>query len=210
MSASLRRWWPLLKQMHGPDLRNFLEDRFVVLRDDPAQSDAISRVLDPSGETKDLALRWWRERDRPPDFAGGATVLQYRIAVPGTDGAAGLDIQVGMVTVTISGSEATWTSDDFFVPLSLWGGGLGTALLRSVLDWLQEDPSVQRCVVKVKGPDDEGSDPAQWAERTAFVNFYRQAGFSFEGTEPYLQIGADGPHRGRMAILSLWLPRTSV
>jgi GNAT superfamily N-acetyltransferase len=117
-----------------------------------------------------------------------------------------LDIQVGVVAVTMSGREASWTSDDFFVPLSLWGGGLGTAFLQSVLDWLEKQ-GVSRCMVKVKGPDDQGSEAAQWQERTAFVNFYRQAGFSFEGVDTYAQVGSDGSPRGRLAILSLSLPR---
>ena len=198
-APTFRRWWPFLKSLYGPDLRTFLEDRFVVLRESPPVG---ARVIETWPHASGLALTWWRERDRPPDLAG-KRLFEYRIEVPGRDGAAVVEVQVGLVALRIDRGVASWSSDDFFVPQSLWGGGLGSGFLRALLRHLAGPAGAVRCEVKVKGPEEGTADFAQWEERRGFVRFYRQAGFRLEQVEddPAQAPGA-GSAPARVALLA--------
>jgi hypothetical protein len=60
---------------------------------------------------------------------------------------------VGIAAVTIQQEpkRVGWTSDDFFVPPSLWGTGLGWLFLDRLLKRLHEDGFTE-CYVVVKAP----------------------------------------------------------
>ena len=130
--------------------------------------------------------------------------LQYRLEL-----SEGVTVQVGLAAMTTGHGEASWTSDDFFVPLSLWGAGLGTGFLRELLRWLEtSQPNITRCVVRVKGPDVASADLTQWEERRGFVDFYRQAGFVIETVLAQDEAKGTGSWpRGPIAVLSQRLPR---
>jgi hypothetical protein len=74
--------------------------------------------------------------------------------------------------VTISEDGVSWTSDDFFVPPSLWGGGLGHSFLRALIAELTRY-GIAQCTVVVNGPDEGMVDQALWEERRRFLSASR-------------------------------------
>ncbi len=205
-APTFQKWWQLLKPLYGPGLRNFLEDRFEVLRDSPAIGSAAIAVFDPTATpSHDFALEWWRTRHGTRNFAG-RTLYQYSVSVLDGSAAAPVRLQFALVAIEFSGATASWTSDHFFVPLSLWGSKLAVHFLSMLLQRLKSN-GWQTCIVKVKGPSDLDNNQAKWDESQIFVNFYRQAGFRLEGYEPYQEsIPTGGTRNGLWAILSIDLP----
>ena len=101
--------------------------------------------------------------------------------------------------------QAAWTSDDFFVPLSLWGSGLGGNFLQLLLEFLRSQ-GIHKCTVEVKGPNENGASRAQWDARLGFFDFYRAADFSLEDVQPYREIwNGREENKGRSALLSRYL-----
>jgi hypothetical protein len=174
-APTFRAWWSFIRPMYGPDLRTFLEERFPVVRDAAMPSGPVSLLEEVGGEPAGLAMGWWRDRDRLPSLAD-RRLYQYRVRVPAREGAPGAEVQLALVAVSISEGTAAWTSEEFFVPPSLWGGGLGGRFLQELLQTLR-DQGVGKCEVTVKGPDRTSASRAQWEERRGFVDFYRQSGF---------------------------------
>jgi hypothetical protein len=171
-------WWPFIRPMYGPSLRTFLEERFAAVQRAAAPEGLVSVLEEVGGSSTGLAMTWWRERDGSPSLAD-RVVYQYRVTLPPRKGAPRVELQLGLVGLTISEGTAAWTSDEFFVPPSLWGGGFGGRFLGKLLETLQSTRGVTKCTVTVKGPDATASR-AQWEERRGFVDFYRQSGFQID------------------------------
>ena len=68
-APTFRMWWPLLRPMYGPGLRQFLEDRFVVLRMPSSATGSVSSVSLAAAE-QGFAFKWWKERDRLTNLDG--------------------------------------------------------------------------------------------------------------------------------------------
>jgi hypothetical protein len=199
-APTFRMWWPLLRPMYGPTVRTFLEDRFGILRGSEKGDGSVSHV-DPAQAEEGFAYIWWRERARIPDLAG-RELFQYTYRLPASDGNGSVDIQVALAAIIRQDNEALWTTDDFFVPLSLWGGGLGADFLRSLMDELKRR-GAKKCVVAVLEPNEPAGNRAAWDERLGFLDFYRQAGFRAEAQEKYPHLPATRQRlQGSSAILS--------
>jgi hypothetical protein len=87
-------------------------------------------------------------------------------------------MQVGLAAVTTHGRSVGWTSDDFFVPPSLWGAGIGWYFLDRLLVTLAGSFSV--CWVIVKAPPDQQDHQVARDDARSFIEQYRKAGFREE------------------------------
>ncbi|MDZ4342443.1 MAG: hypothetical protein U1E51_08435 [Candidatus Binatia bacterium] len=193
-APNFRRWWPLLKVMYSPALREFLEDRFVVLRE-PSRIHAEVIEFDFTAPQTGYTIDWWtdrdvppadlhrwRERDVPPNYPVKRKGFQYFVTLPGRDDERPLMIQIALVAVKFVDGTASWTSDHFFVPLSLWGSPMIVEFLDRLTDKLKEY-GARDCVVEVKGPEKNENNRAKWDERQSFIEFYRRGGFRIEDTK---------------------------
>jgi hypothetical protein len=84
-----------------------------------------------------------------------------------------------------------WTSEDFFVPPSLWGAGLGGQFLRALLDELPK-LGIHTCDVYIVNRHYEVAR-AQRSERLGFLEFYRGFGFQLLHKGNAAQAGRDAP-----------------
>lgn len=213
-APTFRRWWPVLRPMYSPDLRKFLEERFQVLESSARPQGRVFRVNPHRRSVQSgLAYRWWAERDTLPDLTD-LDLYEYRLTLPAVGDKPEASIQLALVAIDFKSTSATakWSSDHFFVPLSLWGSGLGTGFLYTLLSHLEihtirnqawTDHKISRCVVEVQGPTDTDGSKATWDERQGFVDFYRQAGFRTSEIKEYEEPTRNGsPRRGRTVILT--------
>jgi hypothetical protein len=200
-APTFRMWWPMLKPMYGPALRGFLEDRFEILRGTGSAMAAVSRV-DQKVARGGFAFEWWRERVRMRASLNHRQLFQYSFRLPAAGEVRPAEIQVALAAVLRRPKLAFWTTDDFFVPLSLWGGGLGAEFLRSLMELLREE-GVEKCVVAVLAPPENDGNRAVWYERLGFLDFYRQAGFRVDRASAYPQLPLATPgQRQSSAVLS--------
>jgi GNAT superfamily N-acetyltransferase len=84
-------------------------------------------------------------------------------------------MQVGLATVLTHETSVGWTSDDFFVPPSLWGAGIGWDFLQKLLTRVSARASW--CHVVVKAPPDGRRHQVARDDRQGFVDQYRKIGF---------------------------------
>ncbi|GEM_PF-701194 len=208
-APTFRQWWPLLKPLYGPALREFLEDRFIVLRDSQAVAGAVSEVLSESDWREGFAVQWWRTRyDAHWRIRNGtrpAHLFQYKAVMSGGAAAWPRELQLALVWIKTLGDTAVWTNERLFVPLSLWGSSLAAHFLERLLDCLRRK-GIKRCVVMIKGPSQMENNLARWEERQKFVDYYRRAGFRVERVTQYSEPDAHGERRsGKLAVLMLEL-----
>lgn len=196
-APTFRMWWPLLRMMYGPALRNFLEERFAILSNPANVNPRISEVMLDTHATGH-AVKWWRERDDfPLELLNGKKALAFEIDLHGTEDTH-LTLQVAVVVVTIEGTTAKWTSDEFFVPLSIWGSPLAVDFLSQLSKHLKENSKspCKTIEVTVKGLRGIGNNTTKWAERETFVDFYRRAGFKIkEYLNPTSNVAPNDVHR---------------
>ena len=191
-APTFRFWWPLLSPMFTPKFRRFLEQRFAVVYHQPARTGYARRMAPPAAGWDDprrlrgLAETWWRTRSRQRLEWTGRTVYEYVKELPRPMGGGRVvRLQLGITACMASGTSAGWTSDDFFVPPSLWGVGIGGDMLLNVLDRLKRDPAnYTACYVCVRAPeritdsDGPAASRAAVADHRTFIEQYRKAGFS--------------------------------
>jgi len=208
-APTFRKWWPLLKPMYGPALREFLEDRFLVLRDKQTATGAVTEVVSEDDWRDGFAVQWWRTRYdahwRIKGMARPTNLFQYKAVMSG--GAVGWpkELQLALVWIKTLGDTAVWTNERLFVPLSLWGSSLAADFLKRLLESLRHK-GIKRCVVLVKGPSQMENNLARWEERQKFVDYYRRAGFRVEKVAMYSEIAADEQRRsGKLAVLTMSL-----
>jgi hypothetical protein len=82
--------------------------------------------------------------------------------------------QVGITAVRTCGDVAGWTSEDFYIPPSLWGAGFGGMMLHGVLTALRGRTIIVCVKAPVAGHDHE---IARFDER-AFAEQYRSFHFN--------------------------------
>src|SRR5215204_3238934 len=126
--------------MFSPAFQRFMRERFPVLG--RRAEGWICRTPQIAGEPtqlpRGLTADWWTVRMGEQIVPGDRMVFEYVMALVATGQ---LNVQMGLVLVTRDPrvpTRAVWTSEDFFVPPSLWGAGIGGAFLR---DFLQTLPS---------------------------------------------------------------------
>lgn len=182
-SPPFQFWWPLLSPMFSPGFRTFIEQRFPRREGTGAtlaiaQKGSVEEVVE--GEIAGLAEIWWKQRSAQPmpwtrPESASFTRRYYQDRLELVRDRAPVRIQVGLAAVTFSAGMAGWTSDDFFVPPSLWGAGIGGHFLRGLLDRVSAEALVG--VVVVKAPPPGQDHHVARDDRQAFVEHYKKVGF---------------------------------
>jgi hypothetical protein len=174
-ARTFRQWWPLLASMYSPGFRRFIEHRFALRSRRHGPPVVEPRPQPPCG----LAAQWWRERSAQPrrwaEQPEAFTMFALSVTVDGAEGRPPESLELGLTAVTRHGPLAGWTSDDFFVPPSLWGAGFGSQMLRGVLDALAEE--CEKCYVCVRAPQLDADHVVARADERGFVEQYRKVHF---------------------------------
>jgi GNAT superfamily N-acetyltransferase len=195
-APTFQMWWPLLAPMYGPDFGRFLQERFPVLRrskEGGRKPDVTPIIGDPPDG---IAWTWWQKRSgaqakrQKPTHAysvtlstgGSSKTLQLGLATIAEEfhvGAGSVQAQWPGWLQKAGRCVATWTSDDFFVPPSLWGAGIGGEFMRELLRQLSVT-GVSRCRVEITMPEHR-NDASAKADRVGYIEFYKRSGFRLEG-----------------------------
>lgn len=180
-APSFRRWWPVLAPCFSDGFQRFLREQFFQSEaaNLPPRGEIQRFVLSPADPLPEgLATSWWTDRMKVAPNSAGRVAYQYCLRLAGLPD----PLQVGLVLVSETQEEgrplAAWTSEDFFVPPSLWGGRLGRGFLEELLK--NGSPlgahGFDTVDVHVVSRRHERS-AAYREERISFVEFYRAAGF---------------------------------
>jgi GNAT superfamily N-acetyltransferase len=192
-TPSFRLWWPILKPMYGRKFRRFMEERFSLADEDypPTTAKVTNRGENlPDGVAQ---IYWKRMHEQDPEHGKGKTVYSYDLKLTlqsqhGKDTC--YEVQAGLAFLDLSGKTlARWNVEDFFVPPSLWGAGLGAKFLNELLAVLKKE-GVKRCEVAVEPPPKKIDDEAvEWLKRTDVASrqqlndllaFYQRANFTLD------------------------------
>lgn len=189
-SGPFRFWWPVIGPMYSKGFRDFLDERFPLPASRHRSEEDLGvpwegEVLplgDPSGSG--LAAMWWEERsaqpcpwkprgdgkkpDAPPIYYENVLTLKR----PGSDP---VPLQVGLVAVRSAGHVTGWTSDDFFVPPSLWGASIGWYFLDNLLNRFAS--TYTHAYAVVKDPVSVSGHQMPLDDVRMFVDQYRKIGF---------------------------------
>ncbi len=175
-APTFRMWWPLIAPMYGSDFGRFLNESFGVARCDPAKPGGrivpIDRLTDGG-----LAARAWRDDTLPAARRQGGA-FAYEVTLTKTDGSE-CPIQVAVAAVMTTAGEASWSADDFYVPPSLWGAGIGGRFLSALLGYLAASHGVSVFKVDVAMPPDRADDTAR-ITRANSVEFYKRHRFRLD------------------------------
>ena len=204
-TPSFRLWWPILKPMYGRKFRRFMEERLSLADEDYPPTDPKvtnqGHKLPPG-----VAQTYWkRMHEQDPEHGTGNTVYSYDLDLT-LQGQPGGDvhylIQAGLAFLDLSGKPlARWNVEDFFVPPSLWGAGVGAKFLNDLLDTLISE-GITRCEVTVEPPKRIAADEVavEWLERTDVASrqqlndclaFYQRAGFNLDAKNRLVRVLED-------------------
>jgi Patatin-like phospholipase len=190
-TPSFRLWWPILKPMYGRKFRRFMEERLSLADEDypPTTATVTNRgTTMPDGVAQTY---WMRMHAQDQKKETGKTVysfdLQLTLQGQTPDDDVTYPVQGGLTFVEFAENRsiARWTVEEFFVPPSLWGAGLGAKFLVELLEVLESE-GVKRCEVAVVGPGEERDRPFEWSKRTDIASrqqlndllaFYQRANF---------------------------------
>jgi GNAT superfamily N-acetyltransferase len=133
-------------------------------------------------------IYWERMHAQDPKKEMGKTVYSYdlQLTLQGqTDGDVTYPVQGGLAFLDLDKATARWTVEEFFVPPSLWGAGLGAKFLVELLAVLKRE-NVTRCEVMVVSPEEDRNMAVEWSKRTDLASrqqlndllaFYQRANF---------------------------------
>jgi GNAT superfamily N-acetyltransferase len=188
-TPSFRLWWPILKPMYGRKFRRFMEERLSLADEDypPTAATVTNRGKTlPSGVAQ---IYWERMHVQDPNTELAKIVYSYDLQLTlqrQSGGDITYPVQGGLAFLDFPDeSTARWNVDDFFVPPSLWGAGLGARFLVELLNVLKEE-KVTRCEVMVVSPEEDRDRAVEWSKRTDLASrqqlndllaFYKRANF---------------------------------
>lgn len=195
-APSFRHWWPLFSPMYSPGFRAFIDQRFPGRSPvEPGRRFGVPQkgtVAALAADAADgLAAVWWKTRSTQPhgwSASGlsaawtGRTLYQYLLPQPNPVGEP-TQMEVGIVAVREQAGAVGWTSDDFFVPPSLWGTGIGWYFLRGLLIQCKVQTPANatarpgNCYVVVKAPTQNDRNQVSLEDRRSFIEQYRKMGF---------------------------------
>jgi len=190
-APSFRFWWPIASTMYSPGFRRFIDERFpmpgppddVTPRLSPVRIPQRGRVEILHPDAPDgLAAMWWKERSTQRRNWNGRRLYQDLVDLP-LNHTAHVPLQVGIVAVAVSEkNNVGWTSDDFFVPPSLWGAGIGWHFLDNLLNTLNETHQTSKTTVYVivKAVPSEAQHRIAVDDQLSFIEQYRKIGFRRE------------------------------
>lgn len=188
-APSFRRWWPVFAPMCSPGFRSFIEERFAVRGSTGTPEVTIAPFTwSPAGGTDDqgrplsigLAELWWTQRSNDePTKREGREWHQGTLKMPAAGDQPDFQMQVALVGVfhtatTGSDSAIGWHSDDYFVPPSLWGAGIGATFLSRLLTRFED---YGYYYVVVNGLKDGKATAVARQDRRSFIDQYRRIGF---------------------------------
>lgn len=183
-APTFRAWWPIVSPMFSPAFQRFMREHFPALGQYAAgKVEAFTGPDLPVG----LATTWWQQSQREPATRQGRSIYEYKqsLLVRNRQEA----VQMGFVLLSVAENRVAWTSEDFFVPPSLWGAGIGGAFLRALLHRLVED-GIDTCDVFVVNRRYQISRN-QRTERIGFLEFYRGHGFQVVAKGPGSQASTE-------------------
>lgn len=187
-TPSFRLWWPILKPLYGAKFRRFMEERLNLADEDypPTLATVTNRGnAAPDGVAK---IYWTRVSGAIPSrttvYSFDLNLTLQRQQPPDLEHS----VQAGLAFVDSPADKtARWANEEFFIPPSLWGAGLGAVFLDKLLVELKKD-GFDRCEVTVKPPKRvSGKVVREWLERTDLASrqqradllaFYQRAGFT--------------------------------
>ncbi|HEX5071124.1 MAG TPA: GNAT family N-acetyltransferase [Vicinamibacterales bacterium] len=185
-APTFQMWWPVLSPMYGSGFLRFMRERFPILALTASASDpgtelpAGTVALEPQTVTSGIASTMWPHVLNQPLPATGK-VFSYTITL--TRNALKVPLQVGLVAMDVDQGIAHWRAEHFFIPPSLWSGGIGSAFLAQLLAALKEGAagqSIRMCRVTFS---ESRQDPASKAEQIGYLDFYQPAGFNLSPIE---------------------------
>jgi len=192
-TPSFRLWWPILKPMYGRKFRRFMEERLSLRDEDyPPTKDRVTERgrVTPVGVAGVAQTYWNRMYARSPSRVADKEVYSYDLELTdqSRDTANTCKVQAGLAFLDLSSnnSVASWRVDDFFVPPSLWGAGLGAKFLHKLLRKLKKK-GVTHCKVQVEPVQEIGDVAVPWSQRTDVASrqqlndllaFYQRAQFT--------------------------------
>ena len=196
-TPSFRLWWPILKPMYGRKFRRFMEERFSLSDEDYPETLATVKKHTGGDLPKGVAQVYWKrmheaETDGATETSMAIYIYELRLTQQREEGDdLPWPIQAGLAFIDLSGQPtARWNVEDFFLPPSLWGAGLGERFLKKLLIDLKNE-GINGCEVTIETPvtKPEGKK-IDWSQRTDLASrqqlndllaFYQRAEFSFDG-----------------------------
>jgi hypothetical protein len=196
-TPSFRLWWPILKPMYGRKFRRFMEERLSLADEDyPPTMPSVKNhgALSANQLPPGVAQTYWRRMMETAKGGTVKTVYSYNLDLTLQDQPGGdvtYSVQAGLAFLDLSGKPvARWTNEEFFVPPSLWGAGLGGDFLDRLLQEL-EKAGFTRCEVTVEPPKRKDDDEVtvEWLKRTDVASrqqlndclaFYQRAHFNLD------------------------------
>ena len=212
-TASFRRWWPVLAPIYSLGFREFAKERFCVgVKDESARGESerpiksgnlTLRALKGSDLAQFMESHTWQcFQQTYPKFSvpSEATFFGYELDLLGYDGELSRkNLEVGLVIVSeaqISNDQwkATWQSTEFFVPRSMYGGGILARLLDALVKQYEKDGAAAnsrnfvrlevRFAPQAPGQKEPSSKPkvlsqAERQQRVQDIEFYKSRGFQY-------------------------------
>jgi len=202
-TPSFRLWWPILKPMYGRKFRRFMEERLSLSDDDYPVTLAQVEKHEGGELPKGVAQLYWKRTHAAKQIAeqlsrGTIYILQLHLTQQREEGDdLPQPIQAGIAFLELKGTTARWAVDDFFIPPSFWGAGLGERFLNELLVKLK-DAGCKRCEVTtepLQEKDEAAATPKNdemsldWSKRTDLASrqqlndllaFYQRAEFNFD------------------------------
>jgi GNAT superfamily N-acetyltransferase len=192
-TPSFRLWWPILKPMYGSKFRRFMEERLSLADEDYPPTTATVTNQGKNLPTGVAQIYWKRMHAQNQTQEADKIVYSYDLKLTlqsehGKDTC--YEVQAGLAFLDLSDKTlARWNVEDFFVPPSLWGAGLGAKFLNELLAILKKE-GVTRCEVAVEPPPKKTDDVAvEWLKRTDVASrqqlndllaFYQRANFTLD------------------------------
>jgi hypothetical protein len=190
-APSFRFWWPMLSPMYSPGFNAFINQRFPIPTPRTQVAGAAAAINVPqrgrlerlhltADHRPGLAELWWTHRSTQPRRWKNRALYQNLAPLP-RPGGPPLEIQVGLAAVALGaelacGTDVGWSSDDFFVPPSLWGAGFGWYFLNDLLRELARNGHCN-CYVVVTGVPRDAHHKIALDDRRSFSEQYRKIGF---------------------------------
>jgi hypothetical protein len=196
-TPSFRLWWPILKPMYGRKFRRFMEERLSLAdKDYPPTMPSVNNHGELTADQlpPGVAQIYWKRMMATPKGGTVKTVYSYDLDLTlqrQQGGDVHYSVQAGLAFLDLSDkSRARWTNEEFFVPPSLWGAGLGGDFLDRLLRELKH-AGCTRCEVTVEPPKRTADDgvTAEWLKRTDVASrqqlndclaFYQRAHFDLD------------------------------
>jgi hypothetical protein len=206
-TASLRRYWPILRPMYSPGFRDFVRDRFNLRLNEQARDESnrganlrLWPLTASTGTTLELeklltasgAFVWqqWQLRRSLP-LNEGSNALLYEITLDRLGEQSFEPLQVGLLLYSLrsEGAIVEWRVSDLYVPPSLNGAGIVARFLDAIVRYFATIERTQEIIVVVDDANVQvpcssrrsarGLDAAGRQAKIHDISFYKSRGFAY-------------------------------